>query len=99
EPAAAPRAQPRLSCERSRSKGTSGTASPCGYSRRSARTQLLSALVRNEPGVASRIARLSPAFAFTFLPAFSAVPLADAVMFEGASSSLGSACGHAQGAR
>ena len=35
------RVQPSLSCVWSHSKGTSGTASPCGYSRRSTRTQLL----------------------------------------------------------
>src|SRR5262249_20476096 len=95
-------AQPRLSCERSRSKGTSGTASPCGYSRRSARTQLLSALVlsifRNEPGVASRIARLSPAFAFTFLPALPC-PWPMPSCSRAPALRLGSACGHAQGAR
>jgi hypothetical protein len=49
---------------------------------------LVLSLFRNEPGVASRIAQLSPVFAFTFLPSFSAVPFADAVMFDSASSSV-----------
>ena len=53
-----------------------------------ASSALMLSMFRNEPGVASRIARFSPAFALTLLPGFSAVPLADAVMFDGASSSV-----------
>jgi hypothetical protein len=40
-----------------------------------------SRLLMNDPGAVSRIARFRPAFCLTFLPGFSAVPLAEAVIF------------------